>query len=194
MTLENDQTQLLMRNAEQILAIVAATFGTEPFDTASGFDPCLRKDTDIEDLACRWQQLSETAKGMKMGNGADQEWTTGMSQVRHAFDILESLLMLTSRIQWLRDAQKVLSSMASNYDVSRLTMGQIAAVTAVLLAAFAAYQNAGGLSIPAVPFTLITTAYGVMMFASSYVEEEQHFWYYCTTAWVACISWRGFRG
>lgn len=84
--------------------------------------------------------------------------------------------------------------MASNYDVSRLTLGQVAAVIAVLLAAFAAYQNAEGLSTSAVPFTLITTAYGIMMFASSYVEEEQHFWYYCTTAWLAYISWRGFRG
>lgn len=85
--------------------------------------------------------------------------------------------------------------MASNYDVSRLAVGQIAAVTAVLLAVLAAYRNAGGLSISsAAPLTLITTAYGIMMFASSYVEEEQHFWYYCTTAWLAYISWRGFWG
>lgn len=85
--------------------------------------------------------------------------------------------------------------MASNYDVSRLAVGQIAAVTAVLLTVLAAYRNAGGLSISsAAPLTLITTAYGIMMFASSYVEEEQHFWYYCTTAWLAYISWRGFWG
>lgn len=59
---------------------------------------------------------------------------------------------------------------------------------------FAVYQNAGELSTSALPLTLITTAYGVMMFASSYVEEEQHFWYYTTTAWLAYVSWRGFSG
>lgn len=74
-----------MRNAEQILAIITATFGTELFDTASGFDPCLRKDTDIDDLACRWQQLSESAKDIEKNNGLQEEWTTGMSQVRHDF-------------------------------------------------------------------------------------------------------------
>lgn len=84
--------------------------------------------------------------------------------------------------------------MASNYDVPRLTLGQITAVVVVLLSVFAAYHNAGRLSTSAFPFMLITTAYGIMMFASSYVEEEQHFWYYCTTAWVAYVSWRGFRG
>lgn len=73
-------------------------------------------------------------------------------------------------------------------------MGQVAAVIAVLLAVFTAYQNAGGLSTSAAPLSVITAAYGIMMFASSYVEEEQHFWYYCTTAWLAYVSWRGFHG
>lgn len=84
--------------------------------------------------------------------------------------------------------------MASNYDMPRLTLGQILVVVATLMGVFATYQNAGALSTSAVPFTLITIAYGIMMFASSYVEEEHHFWYYTTTAWVAYISWRGFSG
>lgn len=84
--------------------------------------------------------------------------------------------------------------MASNYNIANLVVGQILSVVATLSVTFAAYQNAGGLSASAVPLTLITIAYGVMMFASSYVEEEQHFWYYTTTAWLAYISWRGFDG
>lgn len=81
MGVENDQTQILVRNAEQILAIIAATFGSELFDVASGFDSCLRTDTDIEDLACRWQQLSKSAKGMETNSNVDQEWTMNMLQV-----------------------------------------------------------------------------------------------------------------
>lgn len=84
--------------------------------------------------------------------------------------------------------------MASNYDMSRLSLGQMAAVAATLMAVFALYLNTGVISTAAVPFTLITVAYGIMMFASSYVEEEHHFWYYTTTAWLAYISWKGFSG
>lgn len=84
--------------------------------------------------------------------------------------------------------------MASNYNIHRLILGQLLSATATLMVTFAVYQNAGELSTSALPLTLITTAYGVMMFASSYVEEEQHFWYYTTTAWLAYVSWRGFSG
>lgn len=87
-----------------------------------------------------------------------------------------------------------MSSMASNYDMPRLTLGQIAAVSSVVLAVIAVYMTSKKVTLAAVPFTLITTAYGIMMFASSYVEEEHHFWYYATTAWIAYISNNGFNG
>lgn len=104
------------------------------------------------------------------------------------------LLLILPDCQWLKDTQTLLSSMASNYNIARLTIGQILSISATLMATFSVYQNAGGLSTSAIPFTLIAAAYGVMMFASSYVEEEQHFWYYTTTAWLAYVSWRGFSG
>lgn len=31
-----------------------------------------------------------------------------------------------------------------------------------------------------------------MMFASSYVEEEQHFWYWTTSAWILCLYFTRF--
>ncbi|MGG6497429.1 UNVERIFIED_CONTAM: hypothetical protein NY603_31355, partial [Bacteroidetes bacterium 56_B9] len=37
-------------------------------------------------------------------------------------------------------------------------------------------------------FALISLLYGVMMFASSYVEEEQHFWYWLTPAWLTVLT------
>ncbi|KAJ4391371.1 major facilitator super transporter protein [Gnomoniopsis smithogilvyi] len=169
-----DQVQILMRNAEQILTIMTASFGEELFDAAASNDFCLRKETDAEDLACRWRLLVESSRSMGKSD-LDQEWTLAMAQ-------------------WLKDAQRLLSSMASNYNIARLAMGQVLSVVATLLAIFAVYQNAGGVSTSAMPFTLITFAYGIMMFASSYVEEEQHYWYYTTTAWLAYVSWRGFSG
>lgn len=70
-----------MRNAEQILTIMVATFGEELFDTAASDDFCLRKETDAEDLACRWRLLVESYRAMSKSE-MDQEWTLAMSQVR----------------------------------------------------------------------------------------------------------------
>ncbi|KAI3399837.1 hypothetical protein diail_5347 [Diaporthe ilicicola] len=172
---KDDQIQILMRNAEQILAIIKTTFGAELFEAIGGADPCLRQDTEVQKLACGWRRVAESARTMESKADIEGIWIPAMSE-------------------WLRDAQGLLSSMASNYDMARLSLGQAAAITATLLAAYAAYLNAGTLSVGAVPLTVIITAYGVMMFASSYVEEEHHFWYYATTAWLAFISSKGFHG
>lgn len=37
-------------------------------------------------------------------------------------------------------------------------------------------------------FVGVTSLYGVMMFASSYVEEEQQFWYWITSGWLVYFA------
>lgn len=77
--------------------------------------------------------------------------------------------------------------MASNYDMRMLVLGQAIAAAACILAT-AGLGSAGiGHARSLAVFAVITLAYGVMMFASSYVEEEQHFWYWATTAWMASL-------
>lgn len=78
-----------------------------------------------------------------------------------------------------------MSNMASNYDISKLVLGQIVAAAACILTTTALYISGNSRSL--VAFATITLAYGLMMFASSYVEEEQHFWYWATTAWMASL-------
>lgn len=76
-----------------------------------------------------------------------------------------------------------MSSMASNYDMNRLILGQSLAVVAVLATALLT-----PLATNILPLVAIAFLYGIMMFASSYVEEEQHFWYWMTSAWFGCLA------
>jgi len=40
-------------------------------------------------------------------------------------------------------------------------------------------------------FATVTIAYGIMMFASSYVEEEQQFWYWACSGWLVFLAMKG---
>lgn len=75
-----------MRNAEQILAIITATFGEDLFRTTTNTDPCLHTATDVEDLACRWRRLKSVAKDI--GNNKPdlgEAWIASMSEVRTSY-------------------------------------------------------------------------------------------------------------
>lgn len=84
--------------------------------------------------------------------------------------------------------------MASNYDMPRLFLGQAAALAAVMAAVAAvALCLAAEPESAFIPFAGILLAYGVMMFASSYVEEEHHFWYWAATAWLGYLGLKGYK-
>lgn len=80
-----------------------------------------------------------------------------------------------------------MSSTASSYDLPRLGIGiglaalatasGIATVSTCLLKAQATVLWA----------SIVFIAYGLMMFASSYVEEEQHFWYWASSSWIGWL-------
>lgn len=80
-----------------------------------------------------------------------------------------------------------MSSTASNYDMPKLVTGQSAATAALSLAALAAGPTVASAVRETSPIIGISLLYGIMMFASSYVEEEQHFWYWATTAWLMLL-------
>ncbi|KAF4984548.1 hypothetical protein FZEAL_282 [Fusarium zealandicum] len=161
----SDKIQILVRNARQILNIVTAAFGSELFNAQSGSDPCALEQTEINELACQWQKINKEAHSLAAGNKLDQQWLDDMSK-------------------WLSRAQDLMSSMASNYEMPRLYIGQgIAAAAAIAsglaVAKLGAYRQGNIL-----PLALVTLSYGAMMYASSYVEEEQHFWYWSSTVWL----------
>ena len=89
--------------------------------------------------------------------------------------------------QWLKHAQELMSSTASNYDVTKLATGQAVAAIALFFASLAAGPTIFNALRTSSLFIGISLLYGIMMFASSYVEEEQHFWYWATTAWLMLL-------
>ncbi len=77
--------------------------------------------------------------------------------------------------------------MASNYDMPRLLLGQSIAVAASVIGMVVVFATTGSPS-PLSPIPAVTLTYGIMMFASSYVEEEHHFWYWMTSAWLVVLA------
>jgi ethanolaminephosphotransferase len=96
--------------------------------------------------------------------------------------------------QWLRKAQDLMSGMASNYNMPRLILGQGLAAASVIAAVLSASLIVRGSRSTVIYFAFVTIAYGIMMFASSYVEEEQHFWYWTATAWLALLGLKNYDG
>ena len=80
-----------------------------------------------------------------------------------------------------------MSSTASNYDLPRLGIGIGLAASATVVGiatVFAALFEGQVIGLWAL---LVSVAYGLMMFASSYVEEEQHFWYWVSSSWLGWL-------
>lgn len=89
--------------------------------------------------------------------------------------------------QFCTRAQMIMSSTASNYNILRLNIG-IGTATAATIAAL---EICFGIMVQAkatgVWISAVTIMYGSMMFASSYVEEEQHFWYWMASGWLVWL-------
>lgn len=92
----------------------------------------------------------------------------------------------------MRDAQSVMSSAASNYDVPRLFLGTALAFLICVLSIFT-LPSLRPLSSAGIYYFITLALYGVLMFASSYVEEEHNFWYWITSGWFFYLFLSGMR-
>lgn len=178
-----------MQNAHQILDVITAAFGTQILGADSQVD-CARPETDYQELACQWRDVSGAYAEKTSANDIDPQWVSDMVKVG---SLWQDLWLVTDKEQWLRKAQGLMSGMASNYNMPRLLLGLVVIVGAVAMAA-AAVSSTVGSSVGQPPYlTIIILAHGAMMFASSYVEEEHHFWYWATTAWFGLLGFQSVK-
>lgn len=82
----------------------------------------------------------------------------------------------------MKAAQETMSSTASNYDVPRLMTGTSLSLLSVILTYFT-LPSLRPITPQGICYSLILILYSILMFASSYVEEEHNFWYWATSAW-----------
>ncbi|KAG7132603.1 GPI ethanolamine phosphate transferase 2 like protein [Verticillium longisporum] len=160
----DDQIQLLVRNARQILTIFEATFGADLLEQSQDESACRDPEDEPLGLACEWQRIDTQRQSFKDDSPIDSQWVSAISK-------------------WLGRAQDLMSNMASNYDMPRLVGGQAFIFVALV-------SNALLLKVcwSHIPFVIMTISYGIMMFASSFVEEEHHFWYWATSAWFGGLG------
>ncbi|SLM35771.1 Type I phosphodiesterase/nucleotide pyrophosphatase/phosphate transferase [Lasallia pustulata] len=165
----HDKIRILHHNARQILEVVKKTFAGATFDEQ--VYPChwVQSMSDAEMLSCHWSNITRM---LEQGNSEDTE------------------TVLNAILEFSKKAQGVMSSTASNYDLHRLHLGL----------GVAAFVTAGAFALSApflrsakqigVWFGILVLAYGAMMLGSSYVEEEQEFWYWIASAWFGWLYFK----
>lgn len=161
----------MLRNAQQLLAIVRAAY--PDFDSKSIFDDCSITNSDVDELACWWGKSLEANKH------------SSSNDIDHA-TTLNLLFKFSTR------CQDLLSMAASNYNLNWMSTGIAVMSLASILSIFSFVPLLESSKLANLFFPVITVAYGIMMFASSYVEEEHNFWYWVASGWFLAIFIKGY--
>ena len=83
-----------------------------------------------------------------------------------------------------------MSSTASNYNIRRLNWGIAVAICSAILMLRITFKPLAQANAIGLGTGTVSIAYNVMMFASSFVEEEHHFWYWTCSAWLGCLFFK----
>ncbi|OJJ69254.1 hypothetical protein ASPBRDRAFT_132259 [Aspergillus brasiliensis CBS 101740] len=166
--LRSQRIDVLLSNSRQLLKKMREAFPGHSFVVNSNNIACdTRPLIDVDLALCAWFRVDHL---LHKFSGTDKDGS---------YIELESALF-----EFLKHAQKVMSSAASDYDLRNLLLGLALIFLVVLLPLPTTYALLSKSGHSGAFFALSILSYGGMMFASSYVEEEQQFWNWIFTAWV----------
>lgn len=168
-----EKYSLLYENAKQISAIAQATFPSA-FDIDFTEADCkITWDNDADILGCLWHKIERYHR--------DDLHKTAPAE---AIEVVQ---------QFLLKAQSTLSGTASDYNVRKLHIGIALGGLASMISVYALSSTLECSRISGTALILLAILYSITMFASSYVEEEQDFWYWTLGAWLSVLFCRGSR-
>jgi ethanolamine phosphate transferase 2 subunit G len=155
-----------MENSRQVVEVVRNTFPGTAFERDTTSIPCETL-SEAEELGCLWREFLQE-DGLE--NGTDTQF-----------------IYETSLLDFLKKSQRLMQNTASNYHVPSLYAGCLITSISATISLLVAHRQMRLHHSSALPLMVTLFAYGSVMFASSYVEEEQQFWYWITSAWITVL-------
>ncbi|KAF3081572.1 major facilitator super transporter protein [Orbilia oligospora] len=150
-----DQVKILNTNGRELSRLISASYSD--FDRLLGEGKCNGKTGQLDNLACMWHSAvlsSLPSEQMKL------------------FSTFSS------------ECQDILTSAATNYDTDSMLIAIIiGTISLVLFTTVWVVDGIPGSALYKLLFWALSLSYSGMMIASSYVEEEQQYWYWAASGW-----------
>ncbi|KAL5337106.1 GPI ethanolamine phosphate transferase 2 [Aspergillus crustosus] len=173
----SQRIRLLVDNSKQLLRTLEETYPAYNLDHSTIQTSCsLGSGGNIQRAKCAWARAQQLLHQYNAAAG-----TSYQTEVESAL------------LHFLHVAQEVMSGAASNYDLRYLCFGLCITGIGVSFCLPSLYRTLLQYQQPGFFLMASIILYGVMMFASSYVEEEQQFWYWILEGWIFYLHARSFQ-